>query len=819
MGAILERSWTYLAFFSLLILLFNPHLVLSAGSGDVVINEIAWMGTDASSANGWLELYNNTTDKTFDLSKWSIYGADSGECLNFSAADGSKTTIIESYGYILYGNHEDDVNRDDGTKLVDIWDATIGMTDSSPGEIQLYDEKDCTGTEIDAANGTDGDWFAGNSDENRTMERISPCDSGTDPENWGTNDPSVAKNGEDADGNPINGTPGAPNSVYSNTSPVARINSPDSMLVGETIQLDGSKSTDCDGFIASYQWDLDADGSYDDASGETTTYTFSDTGDKTIGLKVVDNNGGSEAASKTISVTGGGTNLPPDADPGGIYTCDVGETVTLDASGSSDPDGTIAKYGWDFDGNENYDDASGVQAEYSCGSAGVKSVGLKVTDDKGATDTATTAVDVTGYLTVNFSYTPSSPIVGEKVQFSGDASTSGSSISSWEWDFDDGKVASIKDPVHSFGSPGNYSVKLTVWTEAGWKNSKTKTISIQSGVEVDAGENRRVKLGGSISLHGKITIDPKGEVAELSWSVTGRPGGGGIQIKGLETTSPVLIPDSAGKYTLKLTGETASGGRGSDSVEISVEANEAVDPDAFGAEFVSKEDPSYEQKSKTGLEAEISGIAKGKSGSVIGYHLEEPPEYDGEERTAVSFRDLKVLGLENGTARVRYYYEEDSLPEGTLEEGLRLAYHRTEVGWVEADSGSVHASENYVAGEISVTDLKGTPLALTGKTGSVEGEKIVVHGPNPVPKLGCIFWLNLPDGVDGGTLKLYDARGKVLFTREVGADQERFPKSGRWKPVDNDGSRLQRGLYLYRLKTVGPEGISWSKVRKLVVEG
>ncbi|MCF7876445.1 lamin tail domain-containing protein, partial [Candidatus Bipolaricaulota bacterium] len=95
-----ERIWFFLLLFTIFPLLFSSQPLHSAEKGEVVINEIAWMGTDASSSDGWLELYN-TTDKTFDLSSWSIYGADSGECPNFSAADGSKTMVIGSYGYIL----------------------------------------------------------------------------------------------------------------------------------------------------------------------------------------------------------------------------------------------------------------------------------------------------------------------------------------------------------------------------------------------------------------------------------------------------------------------------------------------------------------------------------------------------------------------------------------------------------------------------------------------------------------------------------------------------------------------------------------------
>jgi hypothetical protein len=41
-------------------------------------------------------------------------------------------------------------------------------------------------------------------------------------------------------------------------------------------------------------------------------------------------------------------NDPPVADPNGPYTANAGEVITFDGSGSSDPDGTIVSYDWDF---------------------------------------------------------------------------------------------------------------------------------------------------------------------------------------------------------------------------------------------------------------------------------------------------------------------------------------------------------------------------------------------------------------------------------------------------------------------------------------
>jgi hypothetical protein len=92
-------------------------------------------------------------------------------------------------------------------------------------------------------------------------------------------------------------------------------------------------------------------------------------------------------------------NQPPIADADGPYLVVQGGTVVLDASGSSDPDQATATltYEWDFDGDGQYDDATGINPMFSAqGLLGPLSVtvGLRVTDDGGLSDTATATIQV-----------------------------------------------------------------------------------------------------------------------------------------------------------------------------------------------------------------------------------------------------------------------------------------------------------------------------------------------------------------------------------------------------------------------------------------
>ncbi len=169
-----------------------------ATPGDVVINEIAWMGTAAAATDEWIELYNNTAIP-ISLVGWRVTTVDG---MNL-ALNGE----IEPYGYYLMERMDDNTVSD----IPADWIGSFGGGGlSNTGEaITLLDATD---TVIDTANGSGGAWPAGsNTAPKFTMERIDSAALDT-PGNWGTNtgDP---RNGLDANGAPINGTAKRRNSV------------------------------------------------------------------------------------------------------------------------------------------------------------------------------------------------------------------------------------------------------------------------------------------------------------------------------------------------------------------------------------------------------------------------------------------------------------------------------------------------------------------------------------------------------------------------------------------------------------------------------
>jgi hypothetical protein len=176
-----------------------PSLGKLAAFGDVVISEVAWMGTSANSNHEWIELYNNTS-ASIDLTNWKLVSlTDSTPNFTISTVNCSNVTI-PAQGFFL-------LERTSNSPVSDITADCIYTGALSDGGEALA-LKDPSNNTIDTANGDGGAWPAGTASPRATMERISLTATDSDT-NWDTND-GVHRNGLDANNNPINGTPKAP---------------------------------------------------------------------------------------------------------------------------------------------------------------------------------------------------------------------------------------------------------------------------------------------------------------------------------------------------------------------------------------------------------------------------------------------------------------------------------------------------------------------------------------------------------------------------------------------------------------------------------
>jgi len=273
---------------------------------------------------------------------------------------------------------------------------------------------------------------------------------------------------------------GATDSAYAiktvgNRPPIASFTeSAEIVYTGEVINFDATPSYDPDGSIVSYLWGF-GDGTT--GTGVTVGHSYTDNGTYTVTLTITDNDGATATANATKTVL----NRPPVASfTESVESVYTGETISFDASASSDPDGTIVSYFWDFGDGTN---ATGVTTSHSYADDGTYTVTLTVADDDDAVgSTQATKTVLNRPPVASFTENATTVLTGEVIQFN--ASTSydqDGSIVSYFWDFGDDTSGTGVTVDHSYTAAGTYIVTLTVADDDGATASANVTITVQSG--------------------------------------------------------------------------------------------------------------------------------------------------------------------------------------------------------------------------------------------------------------------------------------------------------------------------------------------------
>src|SRR5205809_6945 len=199
-----------------------------------------------------------------------------------------------------------------------------------------------------------------------------------------------------------------------------------------------------------------------------------------------------------------------------------GSPVSSDASSTADPDGTIELQTWDFgDGSTG----SGPLVGHSFGLAGTFNVVLTVTDDGGASYTATAAVSVTSAPRAEFSATPRAVLPGIPIRFDGSNSTvPGGHIVLYAWDFADGATAQGRVVMHAYSSHGIFSVRLLVKDNFDRTNETQLAVAIGNRAPTITSTSPTANSVLQVGELGTFTIaasDPDGDLLSYSWTIDG----------------------------------------------------------------------------------------------------------------------------------------------------------------------------------------------------------------------------------------------------------------------------------------------------------
>jgi trimeric autotransporter adhesin len=147
--------------------------------------------------------------------------------------------------------------------------------------------------------------------------------------------------------------------------------------------FDGSGSVDPDGSITGYAWDF---GDVTTANTATPDHTFANNGTYQVTLTVTDNRGGTNSVVHPVTVSSG--NQAPVA--AFTPTCTLLQ-CSFDTTASTDPDGSVTGYAWDFGDSST---GTGANATHDYATGGTYPVTLTVTDNEGGTNQVVHSVTV-----------------------------------------------------------------------------------------------------------------------------------------------------------------------------------------------------------------------------------------------------------------------------------------------------------------------------------------------------------------------------------------------------------------------------------------
>ena len=396
--------------------------------------------------------------------------------------------------------------------------------------------------------------------------------------------------------------------------------------VGTTVQLDGTRSSDPDGDALTFAWSLatapsGSGATLTDATTATPTFVIDKAGAYTVHLTVSDGRLSSTVAIVIVSTT----NSAPVAQAGEPLSGQVGTTLTLDGSGSTDVDGDSLTYQWSLLSGPSgstaaLGDATSVHPTFTIDTVGDYLVQLIVHDGTVPSAPDTVTISTLNSAPVAEAGVDQSAPVGTLVRLDGSHSSDvdGNSLS-YQWGFTTipaGSTATLSDPhdaqpTFTIDKPGLYVAQLVV--NDGLASSEVDTVqvsTVNSKPVADAGADQTAEVGHAVQLDGRLSSDVDGDALTYQWALSTRPEGSAVLLTNETTAQPSFTPDRAGSYVGQLIVHDGTVASEPDTALVTVTVPPDTTPPApadLGKIIVS--DPVNGQSTITGAVASVEGGA------------------------------------------------------------------------------------------------------------------------------------------------------------------------------------------------------------------
>jgi len=249
--------------------------------------------------------------------------------------------------------------------------------------------------------------------------------------------------------------------------------SPPTPNPGDVVTFNATDSYSAGRTIANYTWNFD-DGNVTTVDAPVITHTFSTGGSYAVNLTVTDNATRMAWVVHTVNV----------GVPVANFTFwpskpNARDSIIFDATASSDPDG-IASYTWNW-GDTSSNITTNPIITHAFSSDEIYTVNLTVTDNLGLNGSFARTVTVYAPREARFSFSPSTPNVGDPVIFNASLSKDpGGTIANYTWDWGDISSNVTTNPiiVHIFSTNGSYNVNLTITDNDGLKSWYNNTVNV-----------------------------------------------------------------------------------------------------------------------------------------------------------------------------------------------------------------------------------------------------------------------------------------------------------------------------------------------------